>query len=169
LLARAATNADLDALPQLNQFPGKRCRSQNGARLETGMLTLGQAAKQCGVSKGTLSKAIASGKLSATRREDGSWSIDGAELTRYFEANAHRFRPETVPSEQLETAAELRFRAELAEQRLADLRAMYEDMCEQRNKWETVATRLALPAPKPVETAPATRSRSWWPWRRAAG
>jgi excisionase family DNA binding protein len=37
------------------------------------MLTLGAAARQLGVSKGTISKAIASGKLSATRREDGSW------------------------------------------------------------------------------------------------
>ena len=33
--------------------------------------TLGQAARQCGVAKGTISKAIKSGKLSATRREDG--------------------------------------------------------------------------------------------------
>jgi excisionase family DNA binding protein len=43
------------------------------------MLTLGAAARQLGVSKGTISKAIASGKLSATRREDGSWAIDGSE------------------------------------------------------------------------------------------
>ena len=39
------------------------------------MLTLGTAARQLGVSKGTISKAIATGKLSATRREDGSWAI----------------------------------------------------------------------------------------------
>ena len=102
------------------------------------MLTLGKAARQLRVSKGTISKAIASGKLSASRREDGSWSIDGAELTRYFE--------ETAPSEQPETLPELRARAELAEQRLADLKMMYEDMVEQRNKWETIAYRIALPA-----------------------
>jgi excisionase family DNA binding protein len=34
--------------------------------------TLGEAARQCGVAKGTISKAIKTGKLSATRREDGS-------------------------------------------------------------------------------------------------
>ena len=61
------------------------------------MLTLGAAARQLGVSKGTISKAIASGKLSATRREDGSWAIDGSELARYLEVNGHRFRSETVP------------------------------------------------------------------------
>ena len=53
----------------------------------TTMLTLGAAARHCGVSKGTISKAIASGKLSATRREDGSWAIDGAELAGYLEVN----------------------------------------------------------------------------------
>jgi Helix-turn-helix domain len=122
----------------------------------TTVLTLGAAARHCGVSKGTISKAIASGKLSATRREDGSWAIAGAELARYLEVNGHRFRAETGAGEQAETTAELRARAELAEQRLGDLKAMLEDMRRQRDdaerqrdKWETVATRLSLPAPKP--------------------
>ena len=109
------------------------------------MLTLGAAARQLGVSKGTISKAIATGKLSATRREDGSWAIDGSELARYLEVNGHRFRSETIPSEQVATEAELRARADLAEQRLADLRSMYEDMKAQRDKWETVAQRLPCP------------------------
>jgi len=110
--------------------------------------------RQLGVSKGTISKAIASGKLSATRREDGSWAIDGSELARYLEVNGHRFRSETVPSEQAETDAELRARADLAEQRLAELRSLDDDMQAQRDTWETVAQRLSLPAPKPVETSP---------------
>ena len=63
------------------------------------MLTLGEAARYCGVSKATISKAIRVGKLSATRREDGSWSIDSAELARYLEAyvdaNGYRFRSKT--------------------------------------------------------------------------
>jgi hypothetical protein len=133
-------------------------------------LTLGQAARHCGVSKGTISKAIGSGKLSATRREDGSWAIDGAELARYVEVNGHRFRTETVQSrietdfgEQLATVAELRARAELAEQRLGDLKTMLDDMRRQRDdaerqrdKWETVATRLSLSAPKPDQQPAAT-------------
>ena len=143
----------------------------------TTMLTLGAAARHCGVSKGTISKAIASGKLSATRREDGSWAIDGAELARYLEVNGHRFRSETGPGEQPETvnsAAELRARAELAEQRLDDLKAALaemrqqrDDMREQRDKWETQAQRLALAAPKPAET-PAT-PMTWWRWLRTTG
>jgi excisionase family DNA binding protein len=47
--------------------------------------TLGEAARQCRVAKGTISKAIKTGKLSATRREDGSWKIDTVELARYLE------------------------------------------------------------------------------------
>src|SRR5262249_9830406 len=112
-------------------------------------LSAGQAAKHCGVSKGTISKAIASGKLSATRREDGSWSIDASELARYLEANGHRFRSETGADDQVATVAELRARAELAEARLADLKTALEDMRLQRDRWETVASRLTLPAPQP--------------------
>jgi helix-turn-helix protein len=158
---------------------------QDSERAETVILTLGQAARHCGVSKGTISKAIASGKLSATRREDGSWAIDGAELTRYLDVNGHRFRSETGSSEQPETIADLRARAELAEQRLGDLKAMLEDMRRQRDdaerqrdKWETVATRLSLSAPKPDEQPTATptqsaeqpsRFRRAWRWMRATG
>ena len=81
--------------------------------MSTSMLTLGAAAKFCGISKGTISKAIRSGKLSATRREDGSWAINGAELARYLEVNGHRFQSETAsrePSETPETVSEFRLR-----------------------------------------------------------
>jgi excisionase family DNA binding protein len=128
-------------------------------------LSAGQAAKHCGVSKGTISKAIASGKLSATRREDGSWSIDLSEITRYLEAHGHRFRSETVAGDQAATVAELRARAELAEARLADLKTMLNDMEKQRDKWETVATRLTLVGPKPAEKPAMT----WWRWLRTTG
>ena len=52
-------------------------------------LTLGQAAKHCGFSKPTLSRAIKSGRLSATRLDDGSYAVDPAELQRWVENNAH--------------------------------------------------------------------------------
>ena len=48
------------------------------------MLTLNEAAKASKRSKGTLSKAIKSGRLSATRHENGSYCIDPAELFRVF-------------------------------------------------------------------------------------
>jgi len=52
--------------------------------------TLGEAAKVVGFSKPTLSRAIKNGKLSAKRLDDGSYSIDAAELERWKDANGHR-------------------------------------------------------------------------------
>jgi excisionase family DNA binding protein len=48
------------------------------------MLTLGQAAKETGVSKPTISKAISKGRISATKNEKGEYDIDPAELFRVF-------------------------------------------------------------------------------------
>jgi hypothetical protein len=60
------------------------------------------------------------------------------EAGRYIEANGHRFRPETRvatgATDLAETLAAERARADLAEQRLADLREMLADMREQRDK-----------------------------------
>ena len=47
-------------------------------------LSLGQAAKETGMDKSTLSRAIKNGKLSATRQENGGYAIDPAELFRVF-------------------------------------------------------------------------------------
>ena len=48
-------------------------------------LSLSQAAKLTGKSKSTINRAIKTGKLSAARHEDGSYSIDPAELSRAFD------------------------------------------------------------------------------------
>ena len=48
------------------------------------MLTLGQAAKETGLSKTAISRAIKNGKLSATRGEQGEYQIDPAELFRVY-------------------------------------------------------------------------------------
>jgi hypothetical protein len=46
--------------------------------------TLGQAAKASGRSKATIHRAVRSGRLSASRGEDGGWLIDPAELHRVY-------------------------------------------------------------------------------------
>ena len=120
-------------------------------------LTLGMAAKHLGVTKPTLSKAIHSGKLSAERREDGSFAINTAELDRYKAAHQHRFQEtrrqkaavlhlETPPDPVTETPLqairerlELEARARLAEERLADLKDQLEDMRAQRDSWQKLA------------------------------
>jgi hypothetical protein len=47
--------------------------------------TLGTAAKATGKSKPTIQRAIQSGKISANRKEDGSYEIDPAELHRVYD------------------------------------------------------------------------------------
>ena len=60
------------------------------------MFTLGEAAKEVGKSKTTLTRAISAGRMSGKRLEDGSYEIDPSELFRVFD------RVET-----LETVAEV--------------------------------------------------------------
>ena len=50
-------------------------------------LTLGQAAKAAKRSKGTLSKALNSGDISAEKDDKGRWQIDPSELSRWMSAN----------------------------------------------------------------------------------
>jgi excisionase family DNA binding protein len=130
-------------------------------------ITLGEVARQFGVSKGSISKAISKGKLSATRSADGSsWDIDRAEAVSFFASNPIRSRSSPSASEQLQpqsatdsdapaTAAleaEIRGLKEIAElmrQQIVDLRG-------ERDDWKTQAQRLALTARNPQETASAT-------------
>lgn len=144
--------------------------------------TLGTAAKELGITKPTLSKAIAKGKLSATRREDGSYSIDAAELFRYRDANQHRYPPETGQPLQTETggipletgketisysalkdvleakneAERERIRREELEKRLALLNSVLDDMKQERDHWRETANRALLTYQPPKEPEAAT-------------
>lgn len=61
-----------------NEFkrPGKRI-----------LYTLGEAAKEIGVSKATISRSIKKGKLSAKKNDDNTYSIEPSELQRWFDSN----------------------------------------------------------------------------------
>jgi hypothetical protein len=117
--------------------------------------------------RGTISKAIKTGKLSATR-EDGSWKIDNAELARYLEANQHRFRSDTVETDQVETGVGT---GAATDALVAELRAVIADLRQDRDQWREQALRLALPAPKRDEQpmAVGNRWRRAWRWMQARG
>jgi hypothetical protein len=70
-----------------------------------------------------------------------------------------QFRIET--EEMRRELAETRTRASLAEQRLADLTAMLNDIREQRDRWQAQADWLGS-----VLTDQGRRAPRWWPWRR---
>lgn len=61
-------------------------------------LTLGQAAEMCGWSKGAISKAIKSGKMSVHKKTKAGFQLDPSEVLRVFPK-----KRETSNNEQLET------------------------------------------------------------------
>ena len=109
--------------------------------------TLGEAAKAVNKSKATISKAIKSGKISAIRNDDRSFSIEAVELHRVYPPAL----TSTVQSEQYSTPSstgltdseliELRVKLEAAQQRISDLE-------EDRDAWKQQATRLLSSPPR---------------------
>jgi hypothetical protein len=87
--------------------------------------SLGQAAKETGLDKSTISRAIKSGRLSAQRKEGGGgYEIDPAELFRVFPPASKEQAPPSLPTDastdvQLENR-ELRIKLEAAEARIRD-------------------------------------------------
>lgn len=75
--------------------------------------TLGEAAKATGKSKPTIQRAIKSGKISASKKDDGTYDIDPAELHRVYpmkqgDSNAGSDMKQTVtPNNNGELQAEL--------------------------------------------------------------
>lgn len=122
-------------------------------------LSLSQAAKLTGKSKSTINRAIKTGKLSANRHEDGSYSIDPAELARAFdvEPNEGAKRRDADPH-----GTRLLERITALEAMLSREREISADLKEDRNRWRQQATAL-LTDQRP--SAP-TKGPRWWPWRR---
>ena len=124
----------------------------------------GQAAKATGKSIPTITRAIKSGKISASRKSGGGYEIDPAELHRLFDA----VTPDsdvTVTELGRETPIipnVLQDKVKMLEEALADAR-------DDRDHWRQQAERLAmaLPAPAPSEGGRAGGKRSWWPWGRS--
>jgi hypothetical protein len=121
-------------------------------RVKGMQFVLEEAARQYGVAKERITKAIRFGKLSITRREDGSWSIENAELGRYLDGNSHS---ETGSAEEVEIPRKTDPASDIL---IAELRATIADLRSDRDYWRTVAERLSVFARKPDTTA----KRPWW-------
>jgi hypothetical protein len=133
------------------------------------MLSLVEAARRIGLT--TLARAIRSGKLSASRQEDGSHEIDPAELAQVYSfpapsaAGTAPSGTATVPAVRRATVhvtdAELRYRISRAEESLVELKSALEDTRIQRDAWQAMAQARLLPANR--------ATLSWWRWLRSAG
>lgn len=122
--------------------------------------TLGQAAKESGISKATLSKALKSGRLSYISKSTAGYEIDPAELFRVFPKKPL----ETGSSERLETVQET-VDADAYRRENELLRRQLDETRTDRDAWREQAQRLAL-APPEIIDRPSTR-QSIWPWRRS--
>ncbi len=136
-------------------------------------LTLLEAAREVGLSKATLWRAVKSGKLSASRTDDGGFIVDASELHRAFQAK--RSEPRGMPQD---AAAHVTLEADdtaqrlaVAEAKLEALHAMVQELRQARDAWQAQAERLALAAPiaapAPLPSSESVRRRPWW--RRLAG
>jgi len=133
------------------------------------MLSPREAVKQYQVSRATLSKALSSGKISATKTDAGHWQIDSAELARVYQPRAKgkpvgRTKPDQVNRHEtgseppLDHALELRLaRAEAA------LEAEREKTALLQRNLDDLRRMLPPPDAAPAPAGPERRRR-WWPW-----
>lgn len=112
--------------------------------------TLGEAAKATGKSKTTLHRAIKSGKISATKQDDNSYSIDPSELHRVFPPVTPERAPEQLHRNNVEhqngMAETLRLQLETMEKERGRERQLMQetiaDLREDRDRWRQQATSL---------------------------
>jgi hypothetical protein len=128
--------------------------------------TLAAAAAATGTNKTTILRAIKSGKITGTKDVHGQWFVEPAELHRVYPAVADAVGNAAVaPRDAMADAAALAAatqRAAVAEERLAELKTLLEDMRRDRDAWRDQAQGRLLPRP---ETKPMT----WWRWLRTTG
>jgi hypothetical protein len=132
--------------------------------------SLKQAADEAGVSKSTIWRAVKSGRLSASRDDDGGFTVDASELHRVFQVK--RIEPRGMTQDaalnatyEAQEAADTALRLAVAETKIEALHAMLEELRRARDSWQAQAERLALMAPTviaaPVMTdAPAPNTTS---------
>lgn len=119
--------------------------------------TLGAAAKATGKSKTTIQRSIAKGFISASKGNNGGYSIDPSELHRVFPmVNVDTVaRPPQVNTSRPPDETPLQVKVEALEAMLEREREALTEMRSDRDAWKQQATAL-LGAPE--------KKRRWW-WR----
>lgn len=140
-------------------------------------LTLSQAAKATSKSKSTLNRAIKSGRLSATKNADGTFSIDPSELVRAFPQNDPEHAPlvhhervvERYGTEESSRVAMLERLLEREREALAREREVSADLKEDRDRWRAQATGLLSDLRTAQEKATSAASPQVLPEPRPKG
>lgn len=95
-----------------------------------GLLSATQAAKAVGKSVPTITRAIKSGKLSASKLDGGGYEIDPSELFRVWKAvtNSNSATQPTLERETPKEDSVLRAKLEVMDERLNDAHATIQDL-----------------------------------------
>lgn len=109
-------------------------------------LSLGQAAKACGKSKATISKALKSGKLSFVKKTSAGYEIDPAELFRVFpkETKQPLIANDQQPPQSTPETKALEREIELLREMLSKSEETVERERANADKWQKQAEILAL-------------------------
>lgn len=99
-------------------------------------LSLQQAAQQTGRNRTSILRAIKRGEITGSKDAEGNWTVDAAELSRVYGAQSQRPTPTDAH----------------ADARVAELRAVIEDLRRDRDRWHAAfeAVQRRLPAPTPA-------------------
>jgi predicted site-specific integrase-resolvase len=127
-------------------------------------VTLGQAAKQLGIGKATLSRYLKQGKLSGQKQQDGSYRIDVSELDRIRDLMRP---PQAQSTEHLTTPLETRMlqrELDLLRETLAHKDKLIEDVKSERDKWARMAESLQEEKQKLLNDGRAGSRRGVWAW-----
>lgn len=133
-------------------------------------LTMREAVKRFDVSKPTLLKHLAIGKVSGIKDDSGQWAIDASELARVYVARQtelpeKRQLPEAnpatyIPAKSADRIAELEKALAVAETKIAHLQQLADERGDRIND-----LRRLLPPADPMPRAPTLIgifSRDWW-------
>lgn len=147
--------------------------------------SLSQAAKETGKGKSSIHRAIKSGRLSAQRHEDGTYSINAAELFRAFPPASPEPAPAPAPAQSQEphqeppatlSAAEevlqvrvemLTIQLEREQETVADLRARLDAEAAERRRLTALLTHQEQKSEPLPASAPPPRRWFWWGGRNA--
>src|SRR3954447_10885786 len=130
------------------------------------LLSLREAAEQVGSSKSTIFRYIKSGRLSASRGDDGAFQIDPAELSRVFPPwpfPVERAGDAPVERDGMAGRDDLKSRNAALEEKVRGLEALLTEVRASRDRAEERLQQVLVALPPPPE-----RRRAWWPWRRSA-
>ncbi len=134
-------------------------------------LSLREAAREAGVSKSTILRAIQRGRLSAARTEDGGYDIQPAELFRIYEPRTSADRTgndavgQDAPASVQEATAVLQAENEGLRNQVATLRELADEMKAQRDSWQrqTEAAQLQTTTAQQLlaDLRPAAKKRAF--------